>query len=869
MKPKQAKSAHEIVTLAREQVESCALGQQGEAAAADFPEVPGYRVIREIHRGGQGVVYEAIQAFPSRHVAIKVLRHGLASSAAERTRLRREADVLARLQHPRIVSIHEAGVIGGNPYLVMDYIRGESLDRFAQRSSLSVDQSVELFLKICDAVGAAHRTGILHRDLKPSNIQVDEAGEPHVLDFGLAADADRAPVDRSATITGQFLGSLPWASPEQAAGDTRNIDMRTDIYALGLVLFHMLTRAFPYEAVGMPARVTETIQHTDPAKASTIRADVPADLDLIILKCLSKEQDRRYQSVVELTADLRRFQNHQPIAARSDSTWYVLTKTIRRHRRTAIAASFIAVLTLIYATTMTVFWRQAVGARADAQAFARERDEQFENAKVTYLQVIDQIEKWERSSGTAAIRRGMTPVVYEGLRKLLAVRPTDISALAGYARALCKLGDFAAELTRFDGAVLHYREAISIREGLAQQQPGDLELRAELSVALVRVGDFLGELKDSDGRRAHHERALTMDRELVEMQPENAHFWDNLSWSYGRLAISARDEHRPEDAASLEAQQLEAAQRAVELDPDNPVRLNTLLEAQLWQMPSLVYGASLRDAEIRLEAAKSRLRFDPENAAYARGLGDAVKRVDAVRANSRAGLPHLRTIVQTAERIVELSPDNPQYRRRLIFALRDLAYHAEQAGEADEADESMARAIEGAKRIAKEDPGVADYGELLALLRTWVMEQAARRQDFATANTEAAAAVALLTRVLADAPESGSLAHQLFLAQFGHAVYLSMEGGQDDGREELVAAMDLAEQSFAAERMPPDFLMDFAVVLTQVESDDFRDIDRGLELMRQAIALSRPDDVLLWERLANAAASAGRSEIACEVLLTH
>ena len=211
--------------------------------------LPGYEVLHEEHRGGQGVVYRATQERTHRDVAIKLIREGPFHGPADRARFEREVRILGRLRHPNIVTIHDSGTVAGCHYFVMDYIEGHPLDTYLSSRSLSVKQILRLFWKICDAVNAAHLHGITHRDLKPSNIRIDKQGEPHILDFGLAKVASEEMGDasqwRNVTMTGQFVGSVPWASPEQADGPTDRIDLRTDVYSLGVLLFSDADRTVP------------------------------------------------------------------------------------------------------------------------------------------------------------------------------------------------------------------------------------------------------------------------------------------------------------------------------------------------------------------------------------------------------------------------------------------------------------------------------------------------------------------------------------------------------------------------------------------------------------------------------------------------
>lgn len=313
-------------------------GSAPGAVAGPAPDVfAGYEVDREIHRGGQGVVYHARQKTTGREVAIKVMHQGPFAGGSDLARFELEVRILGQLKHPSIVAIHDSGVAGGSFFYVMDYIDGRRLDEHVESRKASIRESLALFVKICDAVNAAHLRGVIHRDLKPGNILVDAAGNPHILDFGLAkiaADSTTVGegVRRAMTITGQFVGSLPWASPEQAEGRPDKIDVRTDVYSLGVILYQMLTGVFPYDTSGSLHHALDHILRSEPKPPSALREQVDDEVETIVMKCLHKERERRYQTAGELSQDVQRYLAGEPIEAKRDSGWYVLRKTLRRYR---------------------------------------------------------------------------------------------------------------------------------------------------------------------------------------------------------------------------------------------------------------------------------------------------------------------------------------------------------------------------------------------------------------------------------------------------------------------------------------------------------------------------------------------------------
>jgi len=345
---------------------------EAEPAPSLAPDAfPGYEIVREIHRGGQGIVYLAIQRSTQRQVALKVLREHLFPNPQEKVRFEREAHILGQLDHPDIVAVHDSGSAGGHSFLVMDYVEGQALDAYIAETQPSVRKVLGLFAEICEAVNAAHLRGVIHRDLKPSNIRIDEQGRPHILDFGLAKMTAGEAQGPMATVTGQFMGSLPWAAPEQAEAVPSRIDTRTDVYALGVILYQVLTDRFPYEVLGNIRDVLDRIMRAEPARPSTLCREIDDEVETIVLKCLAKEQDRRYQTAGELARDVRHYLSGEPIEAKRDSAGYILRKQLRRYRvHLAIAAAFTIFVTVSLVVTFTL-WRRAAGAQAEAQNQAR------------------------------------------------------------------------------------------------------------------------------------------------------------------------------------------------------------------------------------------------------------------------------------------------------------------------------------------------------------------------------------------------------------------------------------------------------------------------------------------------------------------
>jgi serine/threonine protein kinase len=308
----------------------------------------GYDIHDQLPLGGQAVVYKATQKATKRTVALKVLLQGPHASTRAQYRFEREVDLAASLQHPNIVTIYDSGIAKGQYYFAMQYIEGRPLDEYVESEKLSVRQIMELFEKVCSGVAYAHQRGVMHRDLKPGNIMVDAKGEPHILDFGLAKLTDgseqTSPDMAMTSIPGKVIGTLAFMSPEQATAQPDKIDVRTDVYSIGIILYKILTDKFPYDVSGSMLAILRTIQEAEPIRPSTIIRRLNSEVEAILLKSLAKEPDRRYQSAAHLQQDIDYWLKGMPISARADSSIYLLRKIITRHY---YASSVVALLLVI------------------------------------------------------------------------------------------------------------------------------------------------------------------------------------------------------------------------------------------------------------------------------------------------------------------------------------------------------------------------------------------------------------------------------------------------------------------------------------------------------------------------------------------
>ncbi|HVU87318.1 MAG TPA: protein kinase [Pirellulales bacterium] len=326
-----------------------------------MPSIPDYDVERILGHGGMGIVYKAHHLKLNRDVALKMLLTGSYASRQEHARFVREAEAIAALRHPHIVQVYDIGEVDGHPYYTMEFVDGGSLAQKLAGTTQPVREAAEMVSRLAEAVQAAHESGIVHRDLKPGNILLADGETPKITDFGLARRLDR---DSGLTHTGARIGTPSYMAPEQMTGGASALSPAVDIFALGAILYEMLTGRPPFQGESL-SDIERKLTTEDPLPPAHLNPKVPRDLQTICLKCLEKDPRARYPTAGELAADLDRFLHHEPIRARPIAPAERAARWIRRNPLLAALAVTSVVLIALIASAVTQEWAEAAARRAE------------------------------------------------------------------------------------------------------------------------------------------------------------------------------------------------------------------------------------------------------------------------------------------------------------------------------------------------------------------------------------------------------------------------------------------------------------------------------------------------------------------------
>jgi serine/threonine protein kinase/Tfp pilus assembly protein PilF len=591
-----------------------------------------YELLEELGRGSQGVVYRARQKSLNRTVALKVIAYGQLASQAHLKRFRREAEAVASLDHPCIVPIYEVGERDGCCYFSMKFVEGGQLDEVVKRTPLSIRQSAELIAKLARTVHYAHEHGILHRDIKPGNILLDQKGEPHLTDFGLARLLE---TESTVTRTREVMGTPSYMAPEQAAGETTKVSSGTDVYGLGAVLYQLLTGHPPF-AGGTSYETIRLVLDTEPRQPRLWNRQIDPELSTICLKCLEKDPKHRYASALALAEDLEHWLKHEPIRAHRTGIFSRGRKWVRR--KPAIAA-LIASLVAFGTTLGWIVWKS-----------------EFMRHPVTNGVAVLPFENLSRDPDNAYFAEGIHEEILTRLASIAGLKVISRTSTQHYQNKPHNLGEIAKQLgvaNIVEGSVQKAADQVRVNVQLINAQT-DSHLWADTYDR--KLTDIFGVESEIAKRIAEKLQAKLTGREeqaLAVKPTNNPEAYD----AYLRgLAYSLKTQDTTANALSAQ----KYLKEAVRLDPKFALAwaLLSYVDASGYVTQSLQPTVALRE-EAR-QAAETALTLQPN-------LGEAVW---AKGYYHYACLKDYDTAVRYFEKARQLLPNSSQIPQSLAYVAR-------------------------------------------------------------------------------------------------------------------------------------------------------------------------------------------------------
>jgi len=712
-----------------------------------------YQLIREIGRGGMGVVYEARQISLDRRVALKVLPFAAVLDRKQIARFRNEAQAAARLQHPHIVPVYAVGCERGVHYYAMQYVEGRSLDRAIRelsslrpgdrRAPRSNDVTpaptaattapgksrttpaalcsvhgtqqgayfrmvAELGVQAAEALQHAHECGIVHRDVKPSNLLLDTEGTLWVTDFGLA----RLPIDSELTGTGDVLGTLRYMSPEQGQGRAALVDRRTDVYSLGMTLYELLTLRAPFQASDRH-ELLRRIEHEEPSPPRRLCPAIPVDLETIVQKAIAKSPDQRYDTAADLGDDLRRFLDGQTVRARRPTLLDRGAKWTRRHQATVAGALGVLVLAV-------------VGLACGAVLLAREHHRTkaaLDQAEANYAQVREVVDRFvvrhaEQLAdlpGTEPLRRDLLAETLRYYRGFIARAGDDPALKADLAKTHFKVGTITEQIGDRAEAMASYRRAQAIYTELLGSRPGEPDYSAGLALCRNNLGLLLAGGGDADAAERAYRDAMDVQERLAAQHPERPAFRKDLAMTCNNLGLLLCDAGRPSAAEAAYRRAIGALSTLVERYPDRPDYARNLAAAygnlgfvESKEDPAsagALYHRAIEIQEKLVEGWPNVLAYQSDVALTYNNLGavenHAGRRGEALRSYGRA--------VAMGERLCRLAPAMVRYRVDLAVSHNNLGRTLTEDARPEDACESFEAARAILEDVVEDYPDVPGY----------------------------------------------------------------------------------------------------------------------------------------------------------------
>jgi serine/threonine protein kinase len=634
------------------------------------PAVEGYEVLGELGRGGMGVVYRARQVLLNRPCVLKMILAGAHADAESVVRFLAEAAAVARLQHPNIVQIHHIGVAEGLPFFELEYVDGGSLDRRLDGTPWPARRAAELVEALARGVAEAHRQGIIHLDLKPANVLLAADGTPKITDFGLAKSLAG---DSGLTRSDSIMGSPGYMAPEQAEGKAKQVGPLADVYALGAILYELLTGRPPFQGTSL-LETLEQVKTVEPVPPSRLVPGMPRDVETIALKCLQKEPGKRYDSAPALAEDLQRFRAGESIVARPVPFWERATKWARR--RPAIAALAAAVLLLVAALLgLGVLSYQRINSalriaevrRKAAEDSEREALKQSKVADANFARARKAVDdsftivsesKLLNVPGLRALRADLLGSSLGFYEEFLRERSDDHSLSNDLLRTRVRVADVLTQLGRMEEANEAYEAAIAGLEKALRDRPDDLDLKTILADALRPNVVLLSTERPTATLR----RVVALREEVFKGRHSDFRSKQDLalaySWLYGRLSES----RSAEALFALERSVVLRLELAEEF-PDDADAIFGIFTSFRKLASATVSGRSLALNQRALEFGRESMKLRPNDSIIANDFvlasKDMVARLwDSGRKDE--AIAELRRSVKTLGELARANADTPK-----------------------------------------------------------------------------------------------------------------------------------------------------------------------------------------------------------------
>ncbi|MBA4105947.1 MAG: hypothetical protein C0485_09330 [Pirellula sp.] len=735
-------------------------GLRPESAQHQAPTATGrakrlgdYEIIREVGRGGMGVVYEARQLSLNRQVALKVLPFAAMLDERQIARFRTEAQAAAQLHHPNIVPVHAVGQERGVHYFAMQFIAGQSLEHAIDelrgvaspdeptlstsqlaeavktRPQREYDTAVEsafstrvsthsrtychsvarLMLQAADALDHAHQLGVIHRDVKPSNLLLDRSGKLWITDFGLA----RIQSDSGVTISGDIVGTIRYMSPEQAAGDSALVDARTDVYALGATLYELLTLRPAHVGNGRQ-EIMRHIELVEPASPRSLNPSVPFDLETITLRALSKARDERYPTSRALADDLRRFLNGEPTQARRPTAIDRAAKWALRHRKiVALAATFLVVLTCISATSALMIAqgeRRTKEALTASEANRLRAEEHYQQAR----QVVDRFggiaNELSRLPGAEPLRRTLLNDTLDYYRQFIARAAGDAQLESEMAGAYHKAAVIAEAIGDREDAIKFCNQSLAIFAKLTAKSPDDETIKARQANAYNSLGLLLGATGKSQQALDAYARATALQQAIADRDPGADEPEQALAETYSNLGLlQSQLGEKPAARKSLSAsirlfnQLLEGKPGDVDLRHTLAIGYNNLSYVDRgddWNDSEASCRRAIALLDQLVAENSSRLAFRSDLALCQNNLGSILGH----RQDWEAACESYRKAIDLQRQLTRQAGAVVLFWRDLAVSLNNLAQTQQALGDLDGAIKSFADAEEIALQLVDDYP---------------------------------------------------------------------------------------------------------------------------------------------------------------------